>query len=559
MYGRFAVVKHRSLRTMLAFSMVLLAGATTSTYGAAASTPVRAERVAATPPLQGVEPIPNGMLPDTNFAVPAVATHVAINGDDVNGDGSAARPYQTLYKGIEKVPVGGTIVMHAGDYPEGSRPGTPTRMTNKRFTLQPAPHEKVWLKGSDVHRNWTSLGSNIWRADGWTSPFCQNCYDPLAIDPANPMAGKPEQVFFNGLPLAQAERRADIRSGKFFYDTATRELLVGDNPSGVVVEISNRWNALYLNPGASGSIIRGIGFANYAPHWRDDQLGALVTDTENLTLDRNAFVRNSATAVGMANRTGNVVTKNVFSYNGARGMNLYRSHRATVTFNRFEANNTEKFRVSGCNHACTVAGFKAASADDLSVVENTFLNNHGAGFWCDLSCTDTEIRKNSVQGSYAVGIFYETGGRANITENWVVGTRSDNGPRSAGIIASGSEDVTIHNNVIVGNIRQIGIHDDGRLPDDYARQVGLSWNSIRTRITNNLFIPDASTVALLNTVATSQIQAPAMFSELGGNTVRDADNQVFHWAISPPPAGPVTYTGLDDFEDGIDREFGTAG
>lgn len=571
----FATSNRRSLRAVLAVGMVLLAVATTSVNGAAAApvAPVKVERVAAAPKPQGVEPIPNGMLPATNYPVPAGAIHVAIDGDDGTGDGTSAKPFQSLRKAVAVAwgrPAPRTVVMHAGDYPEGAQPGpwdVPISKPigiDRPMTIQAAPGEKVWLKGSDVHTNWQKLPNvDKWKAVGWTSPFCQDCYDPMAIDPAYPMAGKPEQVFFNGLPLRQVGSLGAVGNGTFFYNAGTRELTVGNNPAGVVVEISNRWNALYLNAGASGTIIRGIGFANYAPTLSEANvnLGAVVTGASNLTFENNAFVRNSATGLGGSGSDRMVVRGNVLSYNGARGMNLNLSHQATVTLNRFEQNNTERFRVNGCDHACTVAGFKAARADDLSVVNNTFLNNYGAGFWCDLGCTDTLIQNNSIQGNRGSGIVYETGARTNITGNWVVGTPSDGGQTSAGIVVSGSEDVTINSNVIVGNIRQIGMYDTTRTPaaenETYSMNLGLTWDTVRARITNNTFVWEPLTGMLLKTLATPQVAAPGMFSQLSGNTVRNASTQVFHWERST--TDKQDYTGLTAFEAGTGWDFGSAG
>jgi hypothetical protein len=563
---------HRPARAVLAFSLLFLTVVTTSIAPSAASPPARSQRVAAVAP-QGLPPYPGGMLPDTDYAVPADAIHVDVNKTAPgNGDGSAANPFRTLAAGLGAADPGDTIVMHEGEYPESVD-------LTERVTLQPAPHEDVWLKGSDVHTQWQRVGS-IWKAQNWTSPFCQNCYDPGAIDPRYPMAGQPEQAFLDARPLAQIEYEdADgngipegVGSGTFTVSPA-KQLFIGDNPANRTVELSNRWNALYLHPripqdpalpewrpGSDGSVIRGIGVANYAPHWNESQLGAVTVGSAFVTLENNAFVRNSATAVGMANRAGNVVKGNVMSYNGMRGMNAFEAHQLRIENNRFESNNTERFAVACPAGQCPVgvAGLKVVQSDNIWILNNTFLNNHGAGFWCDFSCTDAVIKANSVQGNFGVGLYFETGGRATISENWIVDTRAeDSMTTAAGVIASGSEDVTINNNVFVGNVRQLGMYDDDRAPNEYGRRVGLTWDTVRATVTNNTFIPAAGTgtKALLKTLRTSQIDASEMFKPMSGNKVHQPPDQTFIWAL---PAGDDTYTSLDDFEEGTELEFGTS-
>jgi hypothetical protein len=98
-------------------------------------------------------------LKDTNYPAPANAIYVSTIGND-SAAGTLTAPLRTVNAAVAKLPAGGTVVPRAETFRESVNP------VNKPITLQPYPHEMVWLKGSDVLTSWVADGA-AWRASGW--------------------------------------------------------------------------------------------------------------------------------------------------------------------------------------------------------------------------------------------------------------------------------------------------------------------------------------------------------------------------------------------------------
>jgi parallel beta-helix repeat protein len=473
-----------------------------------------------------------------HYLVPADAIFVAPTGNDA-AVGSETAPLRTLGQALKKVGANGTIVLRAGTYREGINSVT------RPVVIEPYQDEQVWIKGSDVVSSWSQQG-NVWLANHWTSPFCQHCYSAKAIDPAHPLAGKPDQVFINDVPQIQVGTLAEVGAGKFFIDPSTLRLYIGSNPTGATVEVSSRWKALQLNAGAEGSIIRGIGFSEFAPHWNEDQLGMVIINASNVTLENNIFTRSAGTALMLAKPRA-TVTNNTIVENGYRGINANRADNSLIRGNKVDNNNIEHFAISSCSSVCTVAGFKAAHVKNLTVSNNSFSNNDGTGFWCDLGCTNTTISGNTVASNTNNGLFYEVSSHATISNN----TITDNGK---GLKIAGSDNVSIENNTFVANRTQIGMYDDPRTPataDAYSANLGLSWNTTSTKIVNNRFDGTAKTTLLLDSNRTSQIKSPQMVRLAQGNTV--SGNQKFTWCVK----ACTTFSSLASFSATSGLSFGS--
>src|SRR5437868_3469626 len=134
-------------------------------------------------------------IPDTACPIPAGALFVAPTGNDAS-PGTQQLPLRTVARAVAVAPSGATIVLRAGVYRETF--GNVVRPV----TIQPYPHEQAWLSGSDVVNTWEPATSG-WEHHGWTAQFCHSCYAPDAIDAKHPYAGWPDQLFFDGVPLAQ--------------------------------------------------------------------------------------------------------------------------------------------------------------------------------------------------------------------------------------------------------------------------------------------------------------------------------------------------------------------
>ncbi|MEW9548165.1 nitrous oxide reductase family maturation protein NosD [Nonomuraea sp. NPDC050783] len=478
-----------------------------------------------------------GLIKDTDYPIPAGAVFVSPGGSDTAA-GTEAQPLRTLAAGIARISSGGTVVMRAGNYRES------IAGVNKRITVQPYPHEKVWIKGTDVVSGWTADGA-AWRTTTWRSPFCQDCYPAQAINPAYPLAGKPDQAFRDGRPLRQVATRAEVGAGTFYVDPSSKVLYVGDDPAGATMELSTRWRAMLLNAGAAGSVIRGLGFSEYSPHWNEDQLAMLVDAAPNSVIENNVFVRSATRALGIY-AAGIRVEGNTVDDNGGSGGAVNRADGAVFRGNTFDRNNNQHFAVTTCGSYCTMAGMKVAHTKDVVVEQNSFAGNDGTGFWCDLGCTNGQITGNTVTGNTNNGIFWEVSSVATIQGNTISGN-------TRGVKIAGSDRTTVTGNTFTGNATHLGVYDDARLPssDSYSAGLGLTWDTAQTVLTGNDFA--GATSLLMDTNRTTQVAAPAMFGTVGGNRVTGV--QTVNWC----PSGCTSYATLAAFRAATGIDFGTVG
>ncbi len=206
-------------------------------------------------------------------------------------------------------------------------------------------------------------------------------------------------TFVNGVALAEVTTRDAVEPGSFFYDQTTRELYLGTDPTGNLVELAARPMAIALEAGNTFSI-RGIGFTRFATNEFNGNRthGALLVNSPNVTLDRLAFTRNAAAGVIIADPTNARVTNSYFGQNGYNGLDANGHSRTGATdnlvleTNMFDGNNTERFG-TGCDVSCGASGSKMAHIVGLTLKGNVFQNGVGVGhgYWCDLDCQNVSV------------------------------------------------------------------------------------------------------------------------------------------------------------------------
>jgi parallel beta-helix repeat protein len=438
---------------------------------------------------------------DTNYSVPSGAVFVSPSGSDSNS-GSSDSPLRSIASAVSKAPGGGTVVLRGGTYREA------VGSVGKRLTFQAYPHEKPVISGADVVSSWTASGS-FWRATSWTSPFAQDQFRPDEV-PSGTAAGRVEQAFRNGKALKQVMSTAQLKAGSFYVNPTTKQLFVADDPTKATMEVAQRTRAMTLESSAGGSKILGLRFtANAAPHL--DNSGNLYVGSNDTLIENSQFDHSSGAGLKIAgsNITVNRITA---SDNAAEGMQGNRNDDSVVKNSQFLRNNTDGFLSEGCAMSCTVAGFKTAHSDNLKVIDNAFVDNVANGYWCDLGCTNGTITGNAVSGSFD-GIFYEVSSKGVISDNYIEKSHS-------GIRVSGSDNVTISNNVLSDNVWQFTVYDDRRSAstDSYSASLGLTWNTTKLKLSGNEVKAGSRTVKLLEGNATAQVASPQMFSSVSGNS-----------------------------------------
>lgn len=418
-------------------------------------------------PSIAVESSPAPMIADTDHSPPPGAIFVATDGDD-SAAGTEQSPYKTLKRAVGAAPAGATIVLRAGDYREAAG------VLAKRLTLQPFPHEQVWLKGSLVVTGWVQEGSR-WRKDNWTYKLPRTGCPTQTLDPAtNPLACYSDMVFVGGEPLKQVSSLQAVSPGTFFADQAKKKLYIGTNPVGKTVEASVFAQAFELAAGATGSVVRGLGFAHYAPPYQNS---ALRIQANDVTFENNTVAYSAMFGVGISG-DGGILRGNTISHNGLVGLGGSTPNDLLVEGNIFAYNNYERF-----NRGWEAAGVKLVRMQRATVRDNTFINNFAKGFWCDGSCYDLMFIRNLLEQN-DVGISFEISHKAVIASNLFVDSRK-------GMSIGSSSAVRIYNNTFSA-IDELDVHVYQGLPRDNSptpeeQALGIAWITNDIEIKNNIF------------------------------------------------------------------------
>lgn len=464
----------------------------------------------------------------TRYPVPAGAKFVSPSGSDSNA-GTETAPWRTLAKAVAASPAGSTIVLRGGTYREQ------VSFYAKALTIQSYPGEAVWLNGSQVVTGWVRDGAT-WRKDGWTYRFNGSSVGSEWIDPAYPLAARPDQVFVDGVARRQVGSLAQVGPGTFWVDEANSRLHIGDDPTGRTVEASFLSYGIWVNHG-DGSVIRGIGFRHYAS---DNTYGAaLRAYADRMVVENCHFVDNAWAGASVLGHD-TTFRRNTARGNGNMGLHTWQNDRLVVEGNHFAGNNTERFA------AWASGGTKLAEVADTVVRDNLVEGNVASdGIWVDVSSIRVSIVRNVVRGNGRHGIEYEISAQAVIAANVVV----DNA--GYGIYVTESHDIEVWNNTILRNAWGIRIWDGSRatgFPD-------VTWVTDDVTVRNNVLGGGRSAVVSVDD-STRQKSGNQMVTAMSHNAYwrppGPTPSIMTQW---PLVAGSVTnYGTLDQFRSATGQE-----
>ncbi len=496
---------------------------------------------------------PPVLIPDTNFPIPDGALFVSPTGDDTN-PGTIDAPFQTVTHAISVATPGSTIVLRAGVYRESFGD------VSIPITIQPYPHEQAWLSGSDViaPTDWDVV-TNGWVHHGWTAQFCRTCYAPGAVDNAYPLAGWPDQVFFDGTPLTQVSDVSQLAPGTFYVDYVNDDLYVGSDPTvPSIVEATSRTSAGDFRPSAAGSIVQGIGFMQYGTTWNENtNAGEIEDSAPNTTFQDDVFTQASARGLFVLNAANVSVLDSEFLSNGYTGLYVRGGDYFDLERNLVDNNNTKKF-FDGFSNAAGAGGVKISSSAHVTVKGNTATNNYGNGIWNDVSSYDVDYIDNYASGNDRNGFYIE------ITGTFVVASNLSTFNGQAGLKISGGTNGRIYNNTFANNATyQVSVHDDGRdQPDPAKRALGITWDTANNTFVNNILAAPAagSTGPLLYTentenpiVRDASTMITGMDYDLFTRPTVGMPAMFAKW-IHPAPTPATVYTTLAGFQAGTGYE-----
>lgn len=387
-----------------------------------------------------------------NYAIPANAIFVDVAKGADNAGGSQNAPLRTLASAVAKAKSGQTIVLRKGTYNESvSIPA------NKSLTIQSYPNEAVWLDGSVPVSTWKKTGST-WVSQGWTPEFSRSldgkADNPRFVDPANPMAARPDQVFIDGAQLKQVGSAAQVSPGKFFVDYAANTITLGSDPTGRDVRASNLAQAIY-SP-APNTKLQGFGVRRYATPY-DARAAVVLAATSSAA--RNLVVVDNA-MIGIAIQNNDSVAERVtVQRNGMMGIGVNAAYGLVIRDSIITNNNSEAFKpepVSG--------GIKVTRSRGVTILNNDTSNNQNStGIWLDESVYNANVSNNVSSSNGKNGIELELSDTAIVANNETVG-------QETGILLYNTGNVKVFNNNVGGN-RLFGV----KLAQDERRQAVASF------------------------------------------------------------------------------------
>lgn len=428
----------------------------------------------------------NAEIQDTSYPVPSDALIVSPSGNDSN-PGTLQSPLKTLTTAMNRAynQPGTTIVLRTGVYREA--PGA----FSTRLTIQPYPHEKVWIKGSMVLSDWHQ-DSGMWRQDNFTPDLCRTCIPDGVVSQEAPMAGQPDMVFIDGTALRPVASRTQVTAGTFYLDTTARVLWIGSSPLGHTVEAAVLPSAMMpVTQGAAGTVIRGLGFAQFASYASYSTEPAMVLgNADSLTFENNTFAQGSSRGLFLSESANSVIRGNTFINNRLQGFSSYRGNHLLFENNKVIGNNAAKFIFTG--NQGNAGGAKITYSSDVTIRSNLFKQNIGTGMWFDLSCDNLKITSNTFSQNTGHGLDLELSANAIIASNLSVNNATN------GIQLNNTSQVDIYNNILAQNNGDLRMIDDSRVNyDSNEISRGITWITGEVHSFNNVFSDDNTSNPLL--------------------------------------------------------------
>lgn len=289
------------------------------------------------------------------------------------------------------------------------------------------------LNGSRVLTSFTQQGS-YWVASGQTQ---ENVLWGVCVDNA-PRCNAAEDVFVDGVRLAQAGSLGNVAAGSFYFDYPADKIYLGTNPAGRTVEAAVTQWAVSSN--AANVTLRDVIVEKYANR---AQAGAVNgVDGANWTIERVESRFNHG--VGIVVGSGGRILTSKAHHNGQLGMAAV-GKVILLKGNEIAYNNT-----AGFESGWEAGGTKFALTEDLTVSDNYVHHNEGPGLWTDIDNLRTIYENNRVEDNGHAGIFHEISYDAVIRNNIVLrnGTAFGVWLWGAQIQIAGSRNVEVHNNTV---------------------------------------------------------------------------------------------------------------
>ena len=217
--------------------------------------------------------------------------HVAKHGND-NNLGTVESPFLTISKAAKIALPGSVITVHEGTYRERIAPSHGGLSTTKPIIYQAAKGEDVWIKGSEIIKQWKKFKGNVWMVKidnkffGDFNPYVEIVQGDWLLNTYG-MDHHLGEVYLNGDSLYEVGKLSDVsdenplgrtndKDGsryKWFCKTENGFTTIyanfmGLNPNDELVEINVRAAVFFpKKTGINFITVRGFNMAHAATQW----------------------------------------------------------------------------------------------------------------------------------------------------------------------------------------------------------------------------------------------------------------------------------------------------
>lgn len=505
-----------SKRFVGAATVALLLSPFIAVTGAQAATPVSTNAPSST---QG-----SATVGTASYAPPATALFVSPKGSDT-ASGAIQTPLKTVTAAVAKAQSGQTIVLRAGEYNESVN-----IPFSKPVIIQSYPKEAVWFDGSQKVTTWTKSGST------WSTPwnfFPSSVIDGIADNPRyvhkdHPLASRRDQVFLNGTQMTQVASASAVVANTFYVDSAAKKVIIGTDPAGKEVRISNLSAGITAN--SAGTTLQGFGVRRYASNSADQAAVRMINvnaTAQNLQIEDNAYL-----GLSMSNNNAKVDHVTILR-SGMLGLGSNASYGSSFTNSRIEQNNFQQFK-----QAPVAGGFKITRSRDITINNLYSSNNWGAGIWLDESVYNATITNNTTNNNSSTGISLELSQKVIVANNY-------SSSQTDGLTIVDTGDVKVFNNEFEKNSRfAIRVAQDERLasqvstaghdPRQPVPDPTVSWVTKDIVVSNNTF---GATTGFQFYALNAAPKNITLTGNLFNARVQPGQSTVVAWGVTPDNTG----------------------
>jgi len=354
-----------------------------------------------------------------------IELHVSVKGSD-NNSGSVSQPLLTISAAASRAHAGDTITVHEGTYRERITPPRGAESESKRIVYQASPGEKVFIKGSEIIKDWKPFLPGVWKATIPNKLFGKyNPYKDVILGDWFTDKGRPHhtgEVYLNGKSLWETnlleqvihpEPTKDIRERDnslwaWFAEVDAKNTYIYANfhdkdPNKELVEINVRDSVFYPDQtGRNYITVRGFQLSHAATQWAAptaEQIALIGTNWSKGWIIEDNIISDSKCAcvsLGKDRKTGHNVWINDPRKDGATHYNevIVRALEAGWTKENIGSHIVRNNTISHCEQAGIVGS--------LGAVFSQITGNHIHDVWAKRQFTGAEMAGIKLHGAIDV-------------------------------------------------------------------------------------------------------------------------------------------------------------